>query len=126
MGNFRIYNLKNPVNNDQAANKGYVDTQVNTKADKTELDDDLKKDGSVALTGDFNVNGNKVLNLRTPVLNNEPATKFYTDVHFLNVNGQTHMNGVLNMGTKRIVNLATPTADGNAATKKYVDDNSRC
>lgn len=52
MGNNYIYNLKNPVNNDQGANKGYVDIQTATKADKTEIDDYLKKDGIVAFTND--------------------------------------------------------------------------
>ena len=124
MGNNYIYNLKKTVNNDQAANKGYVDTQTSAKADKTELADYLKKNGTVAMTGDFNVAGHKILNLRSPTSNSEPATKFYTDVYFPKTNGQTPMNGRLDMGGKKIVNIATPTADGNAATKKYVDDHT--
>ena len=32
MGNNPIYNVKTPSNNDQGANKGYVDTQVTTSS----------------------------------------------------------------------------------------------
>ena len=100
------------------ATKIYTDTLVNTK-----LNDYIKKDGTVVMTGDLNTGGHKILNLRSPSLNTEPATKFFADVHFLNLNGQTPMNGKLRMGGQNIVHVATPTADNRVAAKKYVVDN---
>ena len=31
------------------------------------------------MTGDFNTGGHKIINLRTPTSNSEPATKYYVD-----------------------------------------------
>ena len=39
------------------------------------------------MTGDFNIAGHKILNLRTPSTNSEPTTKNYVDDNFLNLNG---------------------------------------
>ena len=39
------------------------------------------------MTGDFNTGGHKILNLRTPTSNSEPATKLYTDNNFLKLDG---------------------------------------
>lgn len=67
MGDNFIYNVKTPAANDQAANKSYVDTSetniINAAAmihaTKAELDDYLKKDGSVLMTGNLNMDGKK-------------------------------------------------------------------
>ena len=83
MGNQPIYRLRDPVNGLQGANKRYVERKTTTKADKTELNDYIKKDGSTAMTGDFKIAGHKILNLRTPISNSEPATKKYVDINFL-------------------------------------------
>ena len=70
------------------------------------------------------MDNNRILNLPTSIGFNQPATKLYTDTHFLNVNGQTPMSGRLDMkNKKKTVGLATPEGDNDAATKKYVDDN---
>lgn len=131
IGNNYIYNIKTPTANDQAANKDYVDTtQTNTMsaaamihAIKAELGDYLKKDGTTAMTGNLNMDNNRLVNLLTPSGLNQPTKKFYTDSHFPNPNGQTAMTGRLNMNNNKIVGLEAPAADDNAATKKYVDDN---
>ena len=65
----------------------------------------MKKEGSASITGDLIISENKILNLRTPSSNSEPATKFYTDVHFLKLNGQSQMNGNLRMGFNNIAGL---------------------
>lgn len=105
MGNNFVYNVKTPTTNDQAANKSYDDKELSDSetaasmvyATKLKLDDYLKKDGSVSITGDLTISGNKIFNLRTPSSNSRPATKFYTDVHFLKLNGPSQMNGNLRM-----------------------------
>ena len=76
MDNKSIIHLKPPTNDTDAATKKYVDDNISTPPD---LSSYLKKDGSVPMTGDFNVAGHKIINLRTPTSNNEPATKTYVD-----------------------------------------------
>ena len=84
------------------------------------------------MTGDFNTGGHKILNLRTPTTNSEPATKKYVDDNtgapdlsdYLEKDGTVTMTGNLNLGNNKIVNLATPTSNTDAANKKYVDDNA--
>ena len=113
MGNNLVYNVKTPTANDQAANKSYVDTKVSNSmlaaATKQELGGYLKKDGSVAMTGDFNTAGHKILNLRTPASNSEPTTKYYTDNNFLKLDGTKKMTGNLDMNNKQINNIPAPT-----------------
>ena len=41
----------------------------------------LKKDGSVTMTSDFNVNGHKIINLEDPASDSDAATKKYVDDH---------------------------------------------
>ena len=84
------------------------------------------------MTGDFNTGGHKILNLRTPTSNSEPATKKYVDDNtgapdlsdYLEKDGTVAMTGNLNVGNNKIVGLATPTLNTDAATKKCVDDNT--
>ena len=77
IGSSRITHLGDPTGDGDATSKKYTDNLVNTK-----LNDYIKKDGTVAMTGDFNTGGHKILNLRTPTSNSEPATKNYTDNNF--------------------------------------------
>ena len=81
MGNNYIYNVKSPINNDQATSKGYVDgklaKKVNTsvvqnvmrqvlyKADKRNLDSYLKRDGSLNMTGNLQINNYRIKGLLT-------------------------------------------------------------
>ena len=76
MDNKSIIHLKPPTNPTDAATKKYVDDNRSTPPD---LSPYLKKDGSVPMTNDLNVDGHKILNLRTPTSNKEPATKHYVD-----------------------------------------------
>ena len=86
MGNQSIYNVKEPVNLDQAVNKRYVDgkvaNKVNTsyvqniarqvlyKADKVELNNYLKLDGSSTMTGNLQMN--------------KPRIKMFTNINTSN------------------------------------------
>ena len=128
MGNNFIYNVKTPTNIDQAVNKSYVDTTVSNKmltaATKQELVDYLKKDGSVVMTGNLNMDNNRIYNLPTPTGAKQPTPLAFTDIKYLHVAGTNKMLNSLNMDNKSIINLRTPTSDSDAATKKYVDDNS--
>ena len=132
MGDNYIYNVKTPTSNDQASNKPYVDTTAtNTMnaaalihATKAELNDYLKKDGSLAMTGNLNMNNNRIYSLPLPTGSNQPTTLGFTDLKYLHLDGTVPMGGNLNMNNKKITHLLPPVSDTDAATKKYVDDNS--
>ena len=128
MGDNLIYNVKTPIANDQAANKSYVDTTVSntisTAATKQELAGYLKKDGTVAMDGNLNMNNNRIYNIPTPTGPKQPTPLAFTDLKYLHVSGTNKMLNNLNMDNKGIINLKPPTSDTDAATKKYVDDNA--
>ena len=89
MNGKRITGLSNvPYYNGEATNKRYVDTKVNSKADKTDLNDYLKLDGTTVMKGASNMNNNRITRLPDPQLADEPvARKFLTltNTHFYNV-----------------------------------------
>ena len=152
--NYRIINLKHPVDADEPATKQYSDSKF------------LDRDGSRTMLGNLSMNNNKIIKVGTPTVNDDAVTKEYTDNTFLpksgglmtgnldmnrqyrifnlptpngdrqpvNLatanflylprNGSKVMLNNLNMDNKLINNLGTPRANSDAATKKYVDDNS--
>ena len=89
MNGNRITGLTNvPYYNGEAANKRYVDDKVNVKADKSDLDDYLKLDGTKPMQGNINMNNNRITRLPDPQLADEPVTrKFltYTNTLFYNI-----------------------------------------
>ena len=125
MGDNFIYNVKTPTANDQATNKSYVDTKAPNSlnaaamihATKSELADYLKKDGTTPMTGNLNMDNNRIFNLPAPTGPKQPATKAFTDVAYLARNGTTPMLNNLNMDNKGIINLRPPTNNTDAATK---------
>ena len=114
--NKTLTNVGEPSNNTDAATKKYVD---NTSG------------GSPAtsrLTVDSNINMRnsfRIINLRSPIDSDEPATKQYADSTFLDRDGSRSMIGDLSMNNKKIVNVGKPSSNTDAATKKYVDDKSK-
>ena len=88
MGDNYIYNVMTPTVNDQTSNKSYVDTTAtNTMnaaalihATKAELNDYLKKDGSLAMTGNLDVNNKHINNLPLPTGSKQPTTLGFTDL----------------------------------------------
>ena len=132
MGDNFINRVKTPTSNDQASNKSYVDqTSKNTMSaaamiheTKAELDDYLKKDGSTPMTGNLDMNNNRIFHLPAPTGNRQPTPLAFTESRYLHVSGTNKMLNNLNMGNKSIIHLRPPTAPTDAATKKYVDDNT--
>ena len=67
MNGKRITGLTNvPAYNGEATNKRYVDTKLNDKANKNDLNSDLKLDGTSLMQGDLVMNNNRILKLPEP------------------------------------------------------------
>ena len=88
----------------------------------------LKKDGSVAMTGDLNMNEQRVKNTLDPTDEQDTVNKRYLEsqlTDYLKRNGQNTMTFDLNMNSYKIVNLKDITSSSNdseAVNKKFVDD----
>ena len=140
MNNNTIYNVKDPVQADQATKKKYVDNQLAKKLDKgAEIDmknnsivnlkspsnqkdaisvefvnkriaetqkEYLKNDGSKSMTGNLNLNNNKIVNLQTDFKDSKSAA----NVNFVEneittmrdlVTQKIHESQIINSGQKR-------------------------
>jgi hypothetical protein len=116
----KITNLSAPVNLYDATNKTYVDT-LNTNTNNILVN----KNGTTAMTGNLNLNSNKIINLADPTLTADASTKNYTDTQdnlLLPLSGVRAMTGNLNMGsTNRITNLGVGLNGSDAVTKSQMD-----
>ena len=82
MNGKRVVGLTNvPAYNGEATNKRYVDTKLNDKANKNDLNNYLKLDGSDQMQGNLQMNNNRTTNLPDPQLNNEAATKLCYNIN---------------------------------------------
>ena len=130
MNGFTIDNLKTPTAADHSCNKGYVDSEI-SKLQTIDTTQYLKKDGSIPLEGNLDLNGNRILRLPDPQLADEPATlgfvsKLNNDFFnsYLDLKGVRKMEGNLQMNGNIITGLSnSPSSEYEATSKKYVDDN---
>ena len=132
MKGYAIKNLKvTPGCDASATSRKYVDGKLGTKADRNDLNDYLKRDGSSQMQGNLQMNNNQITNLPYRQLSDEAATKDYVTISmnhlpslFLDRQGKSKMLGDLQMNDKRITGLTNPpNADDEATNKEYVDDN---
>ena len=91
----KIVNLKKPTNNDDTANKKYDD---DNKVDGSVV---LKLDGTRLMTGNLNMNNNRIFNIPAPNAPNQPTPLAYTDLAYLHVDGSNKMTNDLNMNNKK-------------------------
>ena len=75
MSNNKITHLATPTNSNDCVNKSYVDTKLATKANSITSQNYVKKDGTVAMTGDLNLNNNKIINVSDPQSDKDSATR---------------------------------------------------
>ena len=105
MNNNPIYNVKDPVQADQATNKKYVDNQLVKKLDK-EADIDMKNKSIVNLNLPSNQRDATCVNNRIDDM---------TQKKFLKVDGSNNMTGNLNLNNNKIINLQTDYKDSKSA-----------
>ena len=134
MVNKKLRNAGAPASNTDAETKKYVDE--NSSGGKTSLlkhhlmqmNQPQNNTQTVILfypmTGDVNMNNNKIENLPTPTADGNAATKKYVDDNkvdgsvFLKLDGTRKMTGNLDMNNKQINNLPLPIGSKQPTTLK--------
>ena len=143
-----ITNLTTPTNPNDAATKGYVDTEVSNLVASAPaaldtlnelaaaLGDDANFSTTITnsiatklplaggtMTGAIDMGSQKITTTYTPTNTADLTNKSYVDTQRdtrVAKTGDT-MSGVLNMNSNTVSNLPTPSATGDAANKAYVD-----
>ena len=124
MKGYAIKNMKvTPGGDGSATSRKYVDRELDTKANKNDLNSYLKRDGSKQMSGNLQMNGKRITGLtNVPAYNGEATNKRYVDTKlndkanksdlndYLKLDGSVQMQGNLKMNNNRITNLPkTPT-----------------
>ena len=115
----KLTNVGAPTTNTDAATKKYVDDKSSSSSGHA------ASSKSSTLTIDSNIDMKdrfRILNLKSPLDADEPATKQWADSTFLDRGGNRGMITNLVLNNHKIVQLGAPTTNTDAATKKYVDD----
>ena len=126
MKGFEIKNMRlTPAGDLRATSKKYVDSKVNNKANKGDLYDYLKLDGTSPMQGDLNMNNKRISRLPESQLGDEPATKNYVVSSlnnfpniYLDRQGTLKMLGNLQLNNHQITGLSVPDSDDEATNKK--------
>ena len=118
MVNKKLRNVGAPSDNTDAATKKYVDDN-SSSSDTSDL---LKLDGTRKMTGNLDMNNNRIYNLLTPDGPKQPTPLAFTDLKYLHVTGTNSMSNNLNMNNKSIIHLKDPTNITDGANKRYVDN----
>ena len=127
MGNNKITSLRNPDDSNELVNKSYVDQKVSQAggSGSVDLTPYLKKDGSVALTGNLNMSQKRIINCGLASGQFDVTTKSYVDNQFsrcLRLDGSNKMASNLDMNNQRIKNVEDATHNQDAITLKQVND----
>jgi pectin methylesterase-like acyl-CoA thioesterase len=137
MGGFLLKNLGAPVDADDATRKSYVDaidSALQTLISNLEAQV-IKKDGSVAFTGDQSMGGNQLQDLPAPVAANDATRKAYVDAidtalqalissldsQVIKKDGSVDFTGPQSMNGFALTDVLDPVNPQDAATKAYVD-----
>ena len=120
----KISNLAEGTDNSDAITKHQLETGLAPKADKTELSNYLKKDGSIALTNNLDLGDNKIVNVKE-------ATSGTDAVNFTQLNNELYrylhesggdMTGDIRMNNNSIYGIGNVENDTSAVNRKYVND----
>ncbi|MDB4337248.1 hypothetical protein N9991_00705 [bacterium] len=120
MNNAKIINVGTPTSPADAASKQYVDGVI---PDTSVF---FKKDGSVAATGDFDLNSNKITGLANGTAATDaaafgqiPAAPDLTP--YFKKDGSVAATGDFDLNSHKLVNVTDPASAQDGATKAYVD-----
>ena len=112
-------NVLKPDNDDQAANKKYVDDSVKN-IPSPDLSGYLEKDGSSPMTGNLDMGNKQITNLGANIQNTYDAVNLgFCDTKYL----QKVSNSDLDMDQHRIKDMGPPVDNTDAVNKYYVDHN---
>ena len=112
----RIINVAAPSDDDDCANKGYVDASISSA-----IGSRIVEVGTV----NMDLKGKKIINVGTPSARDDAATMDYVDGRIggrLAIDGSNRMTGDLNVGIHRIKNEVDPIIGSDGANKRYVDE----
>ena len=112
MNKKRLTNVGAPNSNTDAATKKYVDDNSSGSPTTTRL----TVDSNIDMKDRY-----RILNLKSPLDADEPATKQYADSTFLDRNGSHAMVGNLDMNNNRIYNLPLPTGNNQPTPLAFTD-----
>lgn len=127
--------IRNPINDNQAATKKYVDDSISVSI--SELDNTYLKTSGGIMNGDIDLSGNNLEGAKEIVLRKNTGIirggSEYQGAFILNDNtsarnpaitlGVTTLEGEVDFGsTINIKNVKTPTENNDAANKQYVDE----
>ena len=112
MKGFSIKNMKvTPADDTSATSRKYVDGKLNTKADKSILSQYIKRDGSVQMVGNLQMNGKRITGLSSvPYYNGEATNKRYVDTK---VNAKADKSDLNNKADKSDLNAKADKSDLN-------------
>lgn len=128
MGSQKITNIGNPTNNNDVANKIFVDTAFQTLESEmgTTLAGYLQLKGGT-MAGILDMGGHYIQNIETPQTDDEAANKGYVDgqVEGLQSTVNSSLNNYLSLSGGTLTGALTlngnPSQDNHAANKAYVD-----
>ena len=114
MGTNFIYNVKTPINNDQGANKRYVDSAITA---------DYQKKANIDFPNTYNVNNSKKRTALSLSSNKNTLISLAEgEEHFVNINNDTKMWAKIDMNNYQINNLPLPTGQKQPTTLAFPDN----
>ena len=112
IGNNKLINLKEATDNNDAVNFHQLSNTAALKADKTELTNYVKTDGSSVIKGHLLMNNNRIQNIAPPRQNSSDAVNYaYLNnfyFKYIDDNSELDCQSQINVQNKRIVNVKFP------------------
>ena len=124
MNNKSIIFLRDPTNITDGANKRYVDNTL--LLNNIAMQNYLKKDGTVTMTGNLNLGSKKIVDLASPTTNTDATTKKYVDdslVPYFKKDGSQKITGAIDINNNRIYNMPMPNGNNQPVTVIYANSN---
>ena len=115
MSNSYLYGLPDPVSNDDATTKSYVDNRDNLN---------LPLNGSRAMQGNLNMDDHTITGIRSSSADNAALTVGVAKATFFPLHGNRSMQGNLDMANHSIINLKDPQPSDSsyAASVNFVNN----